>query len=152
MTSAATTVKKYLASLPKDRREALQTIRETILANLPEGYDEGMQYGMIGYGVPHSIYPAGYHCDPKLRLPLLSLASQKNHMAIYMFCLYLDRDHLNRFADAWTQTGKKLDMGASCIRFKKVEDVPLDVLGSEIASIPVEKLIEAYEASRTKKR
>ncbi|MDZ7637673.1 MAG: DUF1801 domain-containing protein [Bryobacterales bacterium] len=143
-------VDAYLASLPEDRREALSRVRAVILENLPKGYEEGIQYGMIGYFVPHGLYPAGYHCDPKQPLPFASMASQKNHMAIYLFCLYFDDAVLQRFREAWERTGKRLDMGKSCIRFKKVEAVALDVLGDAIRAMPVDTFVAQYEAGRAK--
>lgn len=146
MPSKATTVDGYLAELPEDRRAALTVIRQTILDNLPDGYAEGMQYGMIGYFVPHERYPQGYHCDPKQPLPFMQLASQKQHMALYLFCLYTDPAHMGRFCAAWQAAGKKLDMGKSCVRFKSLDDVPLDVLGETIANVPVERFIASYEA------
>jgi len=147
MQSKAATVKEYLAELPADRRETIESVRAVILKNLPKGYAEGMQYGMIGYFVPHSIYPSGYHCDPKQPLPFASLASQKNHMAVYMFCIYSDGDVAERFKDEWLATGKKLDMGKSCVRFKKLEDVALDVIGRAVKRMPVKKFIEQYETA-----
>ena len=146
MKSKATTVEQYLAELPSDRRDALQAVRQVILKHLPKGYAEGMQYGMIGYFVPHSVYPPGYHCDPQQPLPLASLASQKNHMAIYLMCIYSDDQQAAWFREAWKKTGKKLDMGKSCIRFKKIEDVPLKVIGQAIKRVPVKRFIEHYES------
>jgi hypothetical protein len=151
MKSEATSVDEYVAELPAQRREALEAVRAVILRNLPAGYEEGMQYGMIGYFVPHSVYPPGYHCDPKQPLPFASLASQKNHMAIYLMCIYSDRDQETWFREAWKKTGKKLDMGKSCIRFKKIEDVPLKVIGQAIKRVPAKKFIAFYEAA-TKNR
>ena len=145
MQSSAKTVKEYLASLPADRRAAIQAVRQTILDNLDPTYEEGMQYGMIGYYVPHSVYPAGYHCDPKQPLPFVCLASQKNYMSLYMGCVYGDHELARWFREAWAKTGKKLDMGKSCIRFKKLDDLPLDVVGEAIARMPYKKLIEFYE-------
>ena len=147
MVSKAKTVREYLAELPADRRAALEAVRAAILENLAGGYEEGMQYGMIGYYVPHSIYPAGYHCDPKQPLPFASLASQKNHMAVYLMCGYGNPQHEQWFRREWAKTGKKLDMGKSCIRFKKVEDLALDVLGRAIARVPVSTYIASYEAA-----
>lgn len=146
MPTKPATVEAYLASLPEDRREALQAVRKTILKNLPKGYEEGIQYNMIGYFVPHSIYPNGYHCDPKQPLPFASIASQKNHMGLYLFCIYSDPRGKDRFVKEWKATGKKLDMGASCVRFKKLEDVPLDVLGAAIKRVPVKDFIAVYES------
>lgn len=147
MQSKATTVEQYLSELPADRREALQAVRSVILKNLPKGYEEGMQYGMIGYYVPHSIYPPGYHCDPKQPLPFAGLASQKNHMAFYGMCIYGDAEHEKWFRAAWAAAGKKLDMGKSCVRFKKIEDLPLAVIGQAVKRVPVKKFIEFYEAA-----
>ncbi len=147
MQSKATSVERYLADLPADRREQIQAVRQTILANLPEGYEEGMQYGMIGYYVPHSVYPPGYHCDPKQPLPFAGLASQKNHMSIYLMCIYGDGQQQEWFREAWTKTGKKLDMGKGCVRFKRIEDVPLNVVGQAIKRVPVKKFIASYESA-----
>src|SRR5262245_39673683 len=141
MQSKATTVKEYLAELPAERRKVIEAVRATILKNLPAGYEEGMQYGMIGYYVPHSLHPAGYHCDPRQPLPFAALGSQKNHMAIYLMCVYGDTKLRDEFSAAWKKTGKKLDMGKSCIRFKKIEDVALDVIGQTIKKVPAEKYI-----------
>ena len=145
MTSKATTVKEYLESLPEDRRTAVETVRKVILANLDKGFEEGMSYGMIGYYVPHSVYPAGYHCDPKLPLPYVNLASQKNHLAIYMMGIYGDPAYSEWFESEWEKTGKKLDKGKSCIRFKKVEDLTLDVIGKSIKKLTLKKYVKIYE-------
>jgi uncharacterized protein YdhG (YjbR/CyaY superfamily) len=147
MQSKATTVAEYLAELPEDRRAALEAIRQTILKNLPKGYEEGMQYGMIGYFVPHSVYPPGYHCDPKQPLPFACLASQKDYISVYLGCVYTDPEHEAWFREAWAKTGKKLDMGKSCVRFKKLDDVPLNVIGQAIKRVPVKKFIEHYESA-----
>jgi hypothetical protein len=145
MQSSAKTVDEYLKSLPADRREAISAVRKVILANLPEGYEECMSYGMIGYVVPHRIYPAGYHCDPSLPLPFANLASQKNHMALYLMCCYGDKATDQWFRKAWAAAGKKLDMGKSCVRFKKLEDVSLEVIGQVIARVPVKNYIARIE-------
>lgn len=145
MTSTAKTVGQYLAGLPPDRRSAISAVREAILANLPKGYEEVMQYGMITYVVPHSIYPAGYHCKPSDPLPYASLGSQKNHMAIYLCNVYGDKETENWFRKTYEATGKKLDMGKSCVRFKKLEQLPLDVIGQVIARTPVDKYIAYFE-------
>lgn len=154
MQSKASTVEEYLASLPVDRREALQTVRETILENLDEDYEEGMQYGMIGYYVPHRVYPAGYQVDPKQPLPYAALASQKNYMSLYLMGLYCgcadgesNNEHSRWFREAWTASGRKLDMGKSCVRFKKLDDVPLGVVGEAIQRVPAKDYIAAYEAT-----
>src|SRR3984893_18384761 len=123
MQSKATTVSAYLASLPDDRRKAIETVRSVVLANLDKDYEEGMQYGMIGYYVPHRVYPAGYHCDPTKGLPFAALASQKNYMSLYLMGLYCGCDGENDsalsrwFNEAWAKTGKKLDRGKACTRF-----------------------------------
>lgn len=147
MQSKETTVAGYLASLPEDRRIALEAVRKVILANLDPAYEEGMSYGHIGYYVPHRVYPAGYHCDPSLPLPYVALASQKNHMAVYMMCIYGHQEHAQWFQTEWARTGKKLDMGKSCIRFKKVENLALDVIGESIRRTPVKKYLAFVEAS-----
>jgi len=146
-TAKPTTVAQYLSQLPPDRRAALEAIRAVILKNLPKGYVEQIQYGMIGYAVPHSIYPLGYHCDPAQPLPFAGLASQSNHMGLYLFCNYINPDDDQRFREAWQAAGKKLDMGKACVRFKRLEDVPLEVIASTIRNAPLDKFIESYEAS-----
>lgn len=148
MTSKAATVDEYLAELPEDRREALQAIRTAVNSNLGSGFEEGMQYGMIGWFVPHSVYPAGYHCDPKQPLPFMGLASQKNHIGFYAFCIYTDSKVKDWFVDEFQKTGKRLDMGKSCIRFKKLEAIPLELLGQLTSKISVEKFIQSYEEAR----
>jgi hypothetical protein len=144
MQSKATTVAQYLAGLPGDRRAAISAVRDVILANLDKDYEEGMQYGMIGYYIPHRIFPAGYHCDPRVPLPFASLASQKNHMALYLMAAYGEDSEGNSFRAAWAKTGKKLDMGKSCVRFKRVEDLALDVIGDAIRRMPARAWIEIY--------
>ncbi|UCE58545.1 MAG: DUF1801 domain-containing protein [Phycisphaerales bacterium] len=147
MKSHATSVERYLADLPADRRAAIEAVRVVILKNLPRGYEEGMQYGMIGYYVPHSVYPPGYHCDPRQPLPFAGLVSQKNHMSISLMCIYGDPEHETWFRAAWTKIGKKLDMGKSCVCFKKIDDVPLKVIGEAIRRVPVKKFVEHYESA-----
>lgn len=147
MQSKATTVQQYLDELPDDRRVAISVVRQVMRKNLPKGFEEGIQYGMIGYYVPHSVYPDGYHCNPKEPLPYASLASQKNHMSIYLMCIYGEEKHRKWFVDAWKESGKKLDMGKSCVRFKKLEDVPLQVVGQAIQRVTVKKYIDVYETA-----
>ena len=142
-----TTVAKYLAAQPKDRREALQAVRTVILDNLDDGYEEGLQYGVPSYYVPHSVYPPGYHCDRTQPLPYVGIASQKNYMALYLFCVYTSEDEQRWFREAWAKSGKKLDMGKSCVRFKKLDDIPLDVIGKLIKRTPAKKFITQYEAA-----
>ena len=126
---------------------AVEAVRKVIRKNLPKGYAEGMQYGMIGYFVPHELYPAGYHCDPREPLPFAGLASQKNHMSLYLMPIYMDSELQERFVLSWEATGKKLDMGKSCIRFKRAEDVALEVVGEAVRSVPVRAYVERYEAN-----
>jgi hypothetical protein len=147
MTSKAATVEEYLAELPEDRRAALSAVRDVILAHLPEGYEEIMQYGMIGYVVPHSLYPAGYHCDPRQPVSIAGLGSQKNYMSLYLMCVYGDEPTAEWFRAAYAASGKKLDMGKACVRFKKLDDLPLDVIGQAIARVPVQAYIARYEAT-----
>jgi hypothetical protein len=152
MQSKATTVQKYLSELPPDRRQALQAVREVILKNLDRDYEEGMQYGMIGYYVPHRVFPAGYHCDPRQPLPFASLASQKGHMSLHLMCTYLDSEQAEWLKKAWAKTGKKLDMGKACIRFKKVEDLALDVIGEAVRRAPAKAYIARYQSNLARSR
>lgn len=145
MQSKATTVEQYMKELPEDRREAIAAIRKVILASIDNGVEEGMQYGMIGYYIPHSVYPAGYHCDPRQPLPYVCVASQKNHLAVYMMSIYGSGDQESWFRTAWGKTGKKLDMGKSCIRFRRIEDAALEVIGEAIRRFPSGKYIKYYE-------
>ena len=147
MQSKATTVAAYLESLPPDRREALEKVRRVFLENLDPQYEEGMGYGMMGYHVPHSVWPHGYHCDPKLPLPFAGMASQKGHMSVYMMCLYGETPHAEWFKKAWAKTGKKLDMGKACIRFKRVEDLALDVIAETLRRVPVAEYLRIYQKS-----
>ena len=146
MQSKATTVDQYLAALPQERRAVLSAVRDVIRAHLDADYQEGMQYGMIGYYVPHSVFPAGYHTDPRQPLPFAALASQKSHMAVYLMGVYGQPEQERWFHDAWAKTGKKLDMGKSCVRFKKLEDVALDVIGEAIRRVPAHAYIAHYES------
>ena len=148
MRSSAMTVAAYLAALPEDRRHAIEAVRKVILDNLDEEYEEGIQYGMIGYYVPHRVYPAGYHCDPRQPLPFAALASQKGYMSLYLMCIYGNEALRSWFEQAWAKAGKKLDMGKSCVRFKKLDDLALDVIGEAIRRVPARKYIEAIESAR----
>lgn len=147
MQSKAATVNDYLASLPDDRREVIEVVRKVILQNLDKDYEEGMQYGMIWYYVPHRVYPTGYHCDPKQPLPFAGLASQKNYMSLYLMCTCSESPLAAWFREAWKQSGKKLDMGKACIRFKKIDDLALDVVGETIRRVPAKKYIEFCQAA-----
>ena len=146
MTSEATTVDEYLAELSEDRREILSAVREVINRNKPDSVVEGMTYGMIGWFVPHSVYPDGYHCNPKMPLPFINLGSQKNHIGLYMFCLYTDNS-AEAFKDRVEAAGGKIDMGKGCARFKKLSDLPLDVVAETVRSMRLDQFIEQYEAS-----
>jgi hypothetical protein len=143
-------VDEYLASLPQDRRLVISEVRKVILSNLPEGYAECIQYGMIAYVVPHSLYPAGYHCDPSKPLQYAALASQKNHMALYFMTVYGDPTTEQWFRKAYAAAGKKLDMGKSCVRFKRLDDLPLEVIGQVIARVPVKAYIDRVEQLTTR--
>ncbi|MBC8108684.1 MAG: DUF1801 domain-containing protein [Anaerolineae bacterium] len=146
MMSKAKTVDEYIASLPEDRRTAINVVRKVILKNLDPAYSECMEYGGIWYAVPHSLFPAGYHCDPTKPLMYAGLSSQKNYMSIYLMCVYGDAEYAKWFQNAWKKTGKKLDMGKSCIRFNKVDDIALDVIGEAIKRVPAKKYIAHYQS------
>lgn len=146
MTSDKLTVKEYLASLPEDRRTTLEAVRAVILKNLDPDLEEGMQYGMIGYYIPHRVYPAGYHCDPRQPLPYIGLGSQKNHMSLYLMCVYMNGELRDEFQASWIKAGKKLDMGKACIRFKTIDDVALDVLATTLRRVTARKYIAVYES------
>ena len=145
--SGAATVEAYLAELPAERREAVETVRRTILANLPDGYEEQMSFGMIGYVVPLSRYPDTYNKQP---LALAALASQKRHMAVYLNNVYGDPATLEWFTAAYAASGKRLDMGKSCVRFKRLADLPLDVIGETIARTSLADFLAFYESARSK--
>jgi hypothetical protein len=147
MQSKATSVRQYLSSLPADRRKAIEAIRKVIRSNIDKPFEEGVQYGMLGYYLPHSAYPAGYHCDPKQPLPFASIASQKNYISLYLFCIYTSPDEEARFREEWRASGKRLDMGKSCVRVKKLEDVPLEVVGRAFKRITAKKFVASYEAA-----
>jgi hypothetical protein len=140
-------VDDYLESLAEDRRSALNIVRKTILQSIPKSIEEGIQYGMIGYYVPHSVYPNGYHGDPSQPLPYIALASQKNYMSLYLMGLYMNPDWRESFETAYRAAGRKLDMGACCVRFKRLEDLPLNVVGKAIKQVSLKKYIECYESS-----
>lgn len=146
MQSKAATVEEYLESLPADRRTAVEAVLAVMRKNLDPKFSEGMSYGMIGWSVPHTVYPAGYHCDPKQPLPFAGLASQKNHLSLYLMSLYEGQEEEREFRERWAQSGKKLDMGKCCIRFKKVEDLALDLIGKTVKRTTVKKYVARYEA------
>ena len=147
MSTTPTTVDAYLATLPPERRAALETVRAVFRENLDRSYTEGVQYGMIGYCIPHSVYPNGYHCDPKQPLPFASLASRKGYMTVALMSVYGNAAEEKWFRTAWAKTGKKLDMGKACIRFKTLDDLPLDVIGEAIRRMPAKSFIAHYEKS-----
>ena len=146
MQSKATTPEQYLSELPEDRKEAMLKLRNAIKENLPQGFEEVLSYGMLGYVVPHSIYPSGYHCDPKLPLPFINLASQKNFIALYHMGIYANKNLESWFVSEYPKHVKsKLDMGKSCIRFKKMDDIPFHFIGELAAKVSVEDWISNYE-------
>ena len=146
MQSKAKSVQQYLSELPDDRLQAIEAVREVILDNLPEGYEESMNWGMITYQVPLSRYPNTYNKKP---LMMAALASQKNHMAVYLTGVYADGESRGRFVEAYRQTGKRMDMGQSCVRFRKLEDLPLELIGEAIAEYTVDEFIELNERIRS---
>ncbi|QBN17348.1 DUF1801 domain-containing protein [Flavobacterium nackdongense] len=149
MISTAKTVEMYLNELPEDRKEPFLKLRTCILNSLPQGFQEEISYGMLGYVVPHSLYPNGYHCNPKLPLPFLSIASQKNFVAIYHMGLYTDPELMHWFITEFAKNSKhKLDMGKSCIRFKKLDQIPFDLIAELAAKMSVTDWINCYELSK----
>lgn len=152
MSDKPNTVEEYMASLPDDRKEAVERLRKVILQNLPEGFKEVISYGMIGYVVPHTLYPAGYHCDTSLPLPFINIASQKNFIALYHMGLYADKTLLKWFENSWKEHATaKLDMGKSCIRFKKPSNIPYQLLGELASKMSPALWIEMYEMNFKKK-
>ena len=143
--SAAKTPDEYIASLPPDRREAISAMREVVRRNLPAGYEEGMEFGMIAWYVPLERFPDTYNGHP---LGIAALASQKNHMSLYLNAVYGDPETEHWFRERWARTGKKLDMGKSCVRFRRLDDLPLDLIGETIARVPVDAYLARYEAAR----
>jgi uncharacterized protein YdhG (YjbR/CyaY superfamily) len=151
MTSEAKTPAQYIKELPADRKEAVSELRNAVLKNIPEGFTEVMSYGMLGYVVPHEIYPAGYHCNPKLPLPFVAIASQKNFIAFYHMGIYANPALLKWFVDEYPKHSKaKLDMGKSCIRFKKPEQIPFKLIGELIKKVTVKDWIACYEKNLKK--
>jgi uncharacterized protein YdhG (YjbR/CyaY superfamily) len=149
MRSDATTVDQYLAKLPPDRREALTKVRQVMLKNLPQGFEESVNWGMIAYQVPLETYPDTYNKQPLL---YAALASQKNHMAVYLSGIYTSEKARNEFEAAYKATGKPFDVGKSCVRFRKMDDLPLDVIGRTIASMSVDELIAFTEQAHSKRK
>ena len=147
-TSNAASVEEYLAELPPERREVVSKVRDVVRRNLPKGYNETMSSGMISYGVPLSRYPNTYNRQP---LGYVALAAQKNYYALYLMGPYMDAEQGKQLADAFRNAGKKMDMGKSCLRFKKLDDLPLDAVGRIIASMPPDDLIAHYERAHAKR-
>ena len=151
MQSKATSPDEYLAGLPADRKEAMEKLRKTLAKNLPKGFKETMAYGMLCYVVPHTIYPQGYHCNPEQALPFISLASQKNFIALYHMGIYADPQLLKWFTDEYSKTSKtQLDMGKSCIRFKKPDQIPFVLIGQLAAKMSPADWIKLYETNLKK--
>lgn len=147
MQSKAETIAQYIDALPDERKGPISTLHKTILANLPKVFDVQMNYGMIGYVVPHRIYPSGYHCNPQLPLPFMGIASQKNAISFYHMGLYADNNLLDWFKNEYPKYSKtKLDMGKSCIRFKKPEQIPYDLLAELVKKMSVNNWIDVYES------
>jgi len=146
MQSKAATPDEYIKEIPVERQAAFKKLRAVIKKNLPKGFKEGMGYGMMGWDVPHSIYPAGYHCNPKAPLPFMGIASQKNFIAVYHMGVYADPKLLKWFQEAHAKASpKKIDMGKSCIRYKKPEDIPFDLIGELASKITPAEWIATYE-------
>lgn len=148
MISSAQTPKEYMSQLPEERKAPMEKLRKTVLANLPAGFIEEMSYGMLGYVVPHSTFPRGYHCDPKLPLPFMSIASQKKFIALYHMGIYAEKELLDWFVSEYPKHCKfKLDMGKSCIRFKKIEDIPYELIAQLCQKMTVEEWIRIYSST-----
>ncbi len=146
MQSTATSAAGYIAEMPQERQAAFKKLRAVIKKNLSPGFKEGMGYGMLGYSVPHSKYPAGYHCDPKLPLPFMGIASQKNFIAVYHMGVYANPELLKWFTTAHARvSSKKLDMGKSCMRYKKPEDIPFELIGELASKMSADEWIALYE-------
>ena len=146
MQSTATSPAAYIAALPEERQVPMARLRKVVQQHLPTGFEEIMSSGMINYAVPHSLYPDGYHCNPKQPLPFLAIASQKEFIAVYHMGIYADENLLNWFTEAYKNTyTAKLDMGKSCIRFKKMDQIPYELLGELVSKITPQQWITIYE-------
>lgn len=146
MASTATTVKDYLKEIPEERADSFNKLRDVIVKNIPKGFEECMSYGMIGYVVPHKLYPSGYHCNPKLPLPFVSLGSQKNFIALHHLGLYAIPELVEWFTAEYPKHSKaKLDMGKGCVRFKKVDDIPYKLIGELVKKISLKDWVTKYE-------
>lgn len=152
MQSKAATIEEYFSTLPEERKQAMTELRKVILKNLPKGFSEEMNYGMVGYVVPHSLYPNGYHCNPKQPLPFLNIASQKNFIAVYHMGIYSDKKLLDWFTKEFPKhSTAKLDMGKSCIRFKKPEQIPYKLIGELASKMTPQDWIDTYEKTFVRK-
>ena len=148
MQSKSISPKQYLEELPEDRKAPINKLRQQILDNLPKGFEEQMNYGMLGYVIPHSLYADGYHCNPKIPLPFMNLASQKNFIAVYSMVIYAKKDVYDWFTSEYAERCKyKLDMGKSCIRLKKMDDIPYELIGELTAKVSTEEWIKIYEST-----
>ncbi|WP_304137023.1 DUF1801 domain-containing protein [Mesonia mobilis] len=148
----ADSVEEYLANVPEERKEAFAKLRKTIVENLPSGFQECLSYGMVGYVIPKSIYPDGYHCDPSLPLPFMSIASQKNFVALYHSGIYADPDLLKWWQQEYPKHVKtKLDMGKSCVRFKNIKHIPYELIAELCQKMTPEDFINIYETNLQKK-
>lgn len=148
MHATASSPQEYFNSLPEERKTAMNELRKVILDHLPKGFSEEMSYGMVGYVVPHSIYPAGYHCSPELPLPFMAIASQKNFISFYHMGLYADKQTMDWFLEEYPKyTTAKKDMGKSCLRFKKPELIPFELIGQLVKKISVQDWIGIYESN-----
>ena len=148
MKSDAKTISEYLSEMPKDRREAITTVRDTILKQLPKGYEEAINFGMITYQVPLEVYPDTYNKKP---LMYAALANQKNHMAVYLTGIYMDEELYQDFEEKYRETGKRYDVGKSCVRFRKLDDLPLELIGESIGAISMEDFIERTKGLSARK-
>ena len=147
----ATSPNDYISQVPEERQDALKKLRKVIKDNLPKGFEEGMIYKMIGYYVPHSVYPDGYHCDPKIPLPFMSFASQKNSVNLYHSGIYANKEIHDWFVGEYPKHSKrKLDMGKSCVRFKKPEDIPYELIGKLAGKMSAKEWIDIYETALKK--
>ncbi len=153
MQSKAQSVEEYLEQVADDKKATFMALRNIIKQNIPKGFDERMSYGMLGYVVPHDIFPSGYHCDPKLPLPFVNLAAQKNFIAIYHMGIYANPKLMEWFTTEHAKrSSKKLDMGKSCIRYKKPEDIPVDLIGELMSKMSVQDWIEVYTSMLNKNK
>ncbi len=142
----AETVKEYLENIPEERKPAMNKLRDIVKENIPKGFEECLSYGMIGYVVPHSVYPDGYHCNTQLPLPFINIANQKNYIALYHMGIYADEDLMKWFVAEYPKHSKyKLDMGKSCIRFKKIDHIPYDLIKALIQKMQVKDWVSIYE-------